>query len=45
MRAYRAPPIRAMPWNLREEISAQLAPVVRDWGGRLVVALPHLEVT
>ena len=33
-----------MPWNLREEISAQLAPVVRDWGGRLVVALPHLEV-
>ena len=33
-----------MPWNLREEICAQLAPVVRDWGGRLVVALPHLEV-
>ncbi|GAA4397028.1 class I SAM-dependent methyltransferase [Fodinibacter luteus] len=33
-----------MPWNLREEISAQLAPVVTDWGGRLVVALPHLEV-
>jgi hypothetical protein len=33
-----------MPWNLREEISPQLAPVVSDWGGRLVVALPHLEV-
>ena len=33
-----------MPWNLREEICAQLAPVVGDWGGRLVVALPHLEV-
>ncbi|MDF8266489.1 class I SAM-dependent methyltransferase [Luteipulveratus flavus] len=32
-----------MPWNLREEISAQLS-YVRDWGGRLVVALPHLEV-
>jgi SAM-dependent methyltransferase len=32
-----------MPWNLREEISAQLAGV-RDWGGRLVVALPRLEV-
>lgn len=32
-----------MPWNLREEISAQLAGV-REWGGRLVVALPHLEV-
>jgi cyclopropane fatty-acyl-phospholipid synthase-like methyltransferase len=33
-----------MPWNLREEITAQLAPVIKDWGGRLVVALPHLEV-
>ncbi|MCK0118397.1 class I SAM-dependent methyltransferase [Isoptericola sp. S6320L] len=32
-----------MPWNLRKEISAQLAPVA-DWGGKLVVALPHLEV-
>jgi SAM-dependent methyltransferase len=32
-----------MPWNLREEISAQLAGV-QDWGGRLVVALPRLEV-
>ena len=33
-----------MPWNLREEICAQLAPVVGGWGGRLVVALPRLEV-
>lgn len=32
-----------MPWNLREEISAQLSDV-REWGGRLVVALPRLEV-
>ena len=32
-----------MPWNLRDEISAQLHPV-RSWGGRLVVALPRLEV-
>lgn len=32
-----------MPWNLRREIAAQLAHV-GDWGGRLVVALPHLEV-
>jgi hypothetical protein len=32
-----------MPWNLRKEISAQLAGV-QDWGGRLVVALPRLEV-
>jgi SAM-dependent methyltransferase len=32
-----------MPWNLREEISTQLSGI-RDWGGRLVVALPRLEV-
>jgi hypothetical protein len=32
-----------MPWNLRTEITAQLAHI-REWGGRLVVALPHLEV-
>jgi SAM-dependent methyltransferase len=32
-----------MPWNLRAEISAQLAHVA-DWGGKLVVALPRLEV-
>ena len=35
--------ILIMPWNLRSEISAQLA-YVRDWGGQLVVALPALEV-
>ncbi|WP_277209474.1 class I SAM-dependent methyltransferase [Isoptericola croceus] len=32
-----------MPWNLRQEISSQLAHVA-EWGGKLVVALPHLEV-
>jgi hypothetical protein len=32
-----------MPWNLRREIADQLA-YVREWGARLVVALPHLEV-
>jgi hypothetical protein len=32
-----------MPWNLREEISDQLQ-YVQDWGGKLVVALPTLEV-
>ncbi len=32
-----------MPWNLRREISEQLA-YVRDWGAQLVVALPRLEV-
>jgi SAM-dependent methyltransferase len=32
-----------LPWNLRDEIATQLA-YVRDWGGRLVVPLPSLEV-
>jgi 2-polyprenyl-3-methyl-5-hydroxy-6-metoxy-1,4-benzoquinol methylase len=32
-----------MPWNLRTEIAAQLSHV-SEWGGRLVVALPKLEV-
>jgi SAM-dependent methyltransferase len=32
-----------MPWNLRDEITAQLT-YVRDWGGRFVVSLPKLEV-
>ena len=32
-----------LPWNLRDEISEQLA-YVRSWGGRLVVPIPALEV-
>ena len=32
-----------LPWNLREELSEQLA-YVREWGGRLVVPIPELEV-
>ena len=32
-----------MPWNLRDEITSQLA-YIREWGGRFVVSLPKLEV-
>jgi hypothetical protein len=32
-----------MPWNLRQEIATQLEPV-REWGAKLVVALPELEI-
>jgi len=32
-----------LPWNLKDEISEQLH-YVREWGGRLVVPLPALEV-
>jgi SAM-dependent methyltransferase len=35
--------ILILPWNLRKEITNQLA-YTRDWGAKLVVALPHLEV-
>jgi 2-polyprenyl-3-methyl-5-hydroxy-6-metoxy-1,4-benzoquinol methylase len=32
-----------LPWNLREEIAAQLA-YIKDWGGKFVVAVPQLEI-
>ena len=32
-----------LPWNLREEITAQLA-FIRDWGGRFVVPIPEATV-
>jgi SAM-dependent methyltransferase len=32
-----------LPWNLKDEIVEQLA-YVREWGGRLVVPIPSLEV-
>jgi SAM-dependent methyltransferase len=35
--------ILVLPWNLRDEISEQLA-YVRSWGGRLVFPIPVLEV-
>jgi hypothetical protein len=32
-----------LPWNLRTEIAKQLE-YTREWGARLVVPLPHLEI-
>lgn len=32
-----------LPWNLREEISQQLA-IIREWGGQFVTAVPSLKV-
>lgn len=32
-----------LPWNLRDEIVAQLA-YVREWGGKFVVAIPETKV-
>ena len=33
-----------LPWNLRDEITAQLA-CVREWGGRFVTAVPALTIS
>ena len=33
-----------LPWNLRDEICAQLA-YVREWGGRFVTAVPGLTIS
>ena len=35
--------ILILPWNLRDEIAAQLEPA-REWGGQFVVAIPELQV-
>jgi C-methyltransferase./Hypothetical methyltransferase. len=35
--------VLVLPWNLREELTAQLS-YVREWGGRLVFPIPTLEV-
>jgi SAM-dependent methyltransferase len=32
-----------LPWNLRTEITEQLA-YIREWGGRIVVPIPALEI-
>jgi 2-polyprenyl-3-methyl-5-hydroxy-6-metoxy-1,4-benzoquinol methylase len=32
-----------LPWNLKTEIVAQLD-YIRDWGGKFVIPIPHLEI-
>ncbi len=32
-----------LPWNLREEITTQLA-YIKDWGGKFVIPIPELEI-
>lgn len=36
--------VLVLPWNLRDEITRQLAPSVSSWGGKLVFAVPALEI-
>lgn len=35
--------VLVLPWNLKDEIAKQLS-FVREWGGKLVVAIPETEV-
>ena len=35
--------VLVLPWNLKNEISEQMA-AIRDWGGRFVVAIPTVTV-
>ena len=35
--------ILILPWNIREEIMEQLS-FVREWGGKFIIPIPHVEV-
>jgi hypothetical protein len=32
-----------LPWNLQEEVTSQMRRI-RDWGGKFVIAIPHLTI-
>jgi len=44
LKADRPDLILILPWNLREEVMAQLA-YVQEWGGKFVTAVPELNVS
>jgi hypothetical protein len=44
LRAHRPAYVLILPWNLRDEVTAQLA-YIREWGGRFVTAVPTLDIT
>lgn len=43
LKADRPDRVLILPWNLRDEITTQLA-YIREWGGQFVTAVPALEV-
>jgi len=43
LRATRPDYVVVLPWNLRDEIMAQLS-YIREWGGRFVFAVPSLQL-
>jgi SAM-dependent methyltransferase len=44
LRSDRPDRVVILPWNLKEEIVAQLS-YIRDWGGKFVTAVPGLSMT
>ncbi len=44
LKADRPDRVLILPWNLRDEITTQLA-YIRDWGGQFVTAVPRLQVS
>lgn len=43
LRAHRPSHVLILPWNLKDEVMAQLS-YIREWGGRFVTAVPKLEI-
>jgi hypothetical protein len=43
LKAQRPDYVLILPWNLRDEITRQLA-YIGDWGGQFVIPIPHLQV-
>ena len=43
LKADRPDRVLILPWNLRDEITTQLA-YMRDWGGQFVTAVPRLQI-
>lgn len=43
LRAHKPDRILILPWNLRQEVMAQLA-YAREWGGRFVTAVPDIKI-
>ena len=43
LRAHRPSHVLILPWNLKDEVMAQLS-YIREWGGQFVTAVPNLEI-
>lgn len=43
LQRHRPDRVLILPWNLRDEVVKQLD-YIREWGGRFVTAIPHIEV-